>query len=500
MFSPANSDLEWVRARVAARFPIYETKVTEQAVQFLVNVDPSTMEAKFDELRLELVPKDYIPALAKQGGEYVVLVQRRAPQRFLGRNVNVILLVATLFTTTIAGALSWSGYDGVAFASLEAFGKGSVFFTLPLLSILGLHEMAHYMMAKRYKVHASLPFFLPAPPIPLGTFGAMISLRDPIPSRKALIDIGAAGPIVGLLTAIPVTLAGLWLMAIDPRPAPPNTGGGLQIQLPYLFQALAWLVPIPPDAIIHPTAFAGWVGLFVTALNLLPAGQLDGGHVARALLGENQRYLSYGATLFMILLALVPGGYQGWFIIAIFIIVLGARHPPPLNDLTPLDAKRYVLGAITASVLVLSFAVAPVVQIEPVAKIQFEQIGAEGVPVQTINLTVGAGNKTTASFRVVNAGNVKTAVNLTLDLQNLQNANLTVAFESVTIGTRSVAPGNGSVSFAFDSDEVANVTLTVNATAYTLASANWKFSVRASVDGEGVRPATTELGFILRVS
>lgn len=305
MFAQADRDVEWVRSQVAARFPVYETKVTEQAVQFLVTVDPATMESKFDDLRKELVPKDYIPFLAKQGGEFAVLVQRRAPQRFLGTNVNLILLVATLVTTTIAGALSWSGYDEVDFLSVDAFAKGSVFFTLPLLTILGVHEMAHYIMAKRYRVHASLPFFLPAPPFPLGTFGAMISMRDPMPSRRALIDIGAAGPLFGLVTAIPITLVGLWLMAVDPRPVPPNPGGGFAIELPILYQALALFVPIPQDSILHPTAFAGWVGLFVTALNLLPAGQLDGGHVARALLGENQRYLSYATTLFMLFLGIL---------------------------------------------------------------------------------------------------------------------------------------------------------------------------------------------------
>lgn len=503
MFSPADQELEWVRARVAARFPVYETKITEQAVQFLVTVDPATMEEKFDELRKELVPKDYIPFLAKQGGEHVLLVQRRAPQRFLGTHVNLILLVATLITTTIAGALNWGGYDDIDWASPEAFAKGVVFFTVPLLAILGIHEMAHYVMAKRYKIHASLPFFIPAPVVPLGTFGAMISMRDPIPSRKALIDIGAAGPLAGLVAAIPITLAGLWLMAIDPRPVPPNPGGGYAIELPILYQALAWFVPIPQDAILHPTAFAGWVGLFVTALNLLPAGQLDGGHVARALLGENQRYVSYGATLFMLFLGLFFS--SSWFIIAIFILVLGTRHPPPLNDLTALDPKRYVLGVLTAAVLIGSFAAQPLAPIEPFGEIQFEETVNPGTPVQTITLVINlsrpAERNSTHAFLVANAGNVRTQVNLTLDaldLQNLRNVNLSASFESVSVGNRSVSIGNGSVVFSFNSDESANVTLRIDATAYALAPQDWTFSVRASVTGEGVRPETTDLGVTLR--
>jgi hypothetical protein len=140
MFSAAAQELEWVRGQVAARFPVYETKVTEQAVQFLVNVDPATMEGKFDELRTELVPKDYIPVLAKQGGEYSIIVQRRPPQRFLGISVNLVLLALTLFTTILAGAFQWAGYDNLDWLTLEAFAKGSLFFTLPLHAILGLHR------------------------------------------------------------------------------------------------------------------------------------------------------------------------------------------------------------------------------------------------------------------------------------------------------------------------------------------------------------------------
>jgi len=498
MFSPADEELEWVRSRVAARFPVYETKVTEQAVQFLVNVDPASLEAKFDELRLELVPKDYIPVLAKQGGEYAIIVQRRAPQRFVSTQVNLVLLVVTLATTTLAGALYWSGYDSVDFASLDAFANGTLFFTLPLLAILGFHEMAHYVVAKRYKVHASLPFFLPAPPIPLGTFGAMISMRDPMPSRRALIDIGVAGPLMGLAIAIPVTLVGLVLMQLDPRPLPPNLGGGFTINLPILYQALAYFVPVPQDAAFHPTAFAGWVGLFVTALNLLPAGQLDGGHVARAILGDNQRFLSYGAILFMLFLALYFG-YEGWFIIAIFILVLGARHPPPLNDLTKLDLRRYVLGAFTASILVLSFATVPLASIPPDAHVTFAVPGAPDAPISELNQTVTMGTNATLTFLVINRGNVLTAVNLTLDLQNFFGENLTVSFGNVTIGGQLVPVGAGYVVFRFNTSEVATVTLQIDATAYVLPPRNWTLAVLAAIDGELVPPEKLELPIMVRV-
>src|SRR2546427_4527635 len=329
MFTDVDKEIESVRAMIAARFPVYETRVTPQAVQFLVRVAPATMQAKFEDLRKELVPKNYIPLLTTQGGEHAILVQRRPAQRFVSWHVNLILLVLTIGTTLLAGASNWAGYANIGTFTGEAFLLGGLSFTLPLLLILGIHELGHYVVAKRYKVNASLPFFIPAPFLPLGTFGAVISMRDPMPSRKALIDIGAAGPVLGLITAIPITILGMLLWGATPHPASANSGGTLLIDLPPLYRVLSYFIPIPQDTVIHPTAFAGWVGLFVTALNLLPAGQLDGGHVARAVLGENGKFVSYGALLLMLGLSLF---YQGWLIIAIFILLLGARHPPPLND------------------------------------------------------------------------------------------------------------------------------------------------------------------------
>src|SRR3989441_2875838 len=157
-------------------------------------------------------------------------------------------------------------YSGQQILSAESIGFGSLFFTVPLLTILGSHEMGHYLVAKRYKVQASLPFFLPSVP-PLGTFGAFISMRDPIPNRRALLDIGVSGPLVGFAIAIPVTLAGLALSA-----ASPATGGTLAGQAPpsLLFPAPSVFFPLPETLLSPPPplAFAGWVGILVTAINL----------------------------------------------------------------------------------------------------------------------------------------------------------------------------------------------------------------------------------------
>jgi len=497
MFSEVDKEIEYVRGVVAARFPVYETRVTPQAVQFLVTVDPATMEAKFEDLRKELVPKDYIPSLTKEKGEHAIFVQRRAPQRFMGTRVNLVLFILTLGTTSWAGAVIWAGYDNIDWLSTAAWAYGSLFFTLPLLAILGVHEMGHYVVAKRYHVHASLPFFLPAPGTILGTFGAMISMRDPMPNRKALLDIGASGPILGLLTAIPVTLIGFGFMNADPRPVPLNTGGSFAIDFPLLYRVLAMFLPIPSNTLLHPTAFAGWVGLFVTALNLLPAGQLDGGHVARAVLGDKTKYVSYGFIGFMFLLGLF---YFGWFIIGMFILLLGARHPPPLNDLTRLDTRRYALAAGAAAVLVLAFVAVPLFPIEPEASVQFERPGAPGIALTELNVSVPAHGTTWTAFLLNNTGNVETTVNLTLSLPNFPS-NLTISFDSVHVGLRTYATTAGYANFTFNATEVANVTLFVNATSYSGPPWSLTFSVKSSVRSLVLaRPLGLELPVTLRVS
>src|SRR6266702_4437206 len=238
MDSPA-AEIESIRTVVAKYFTVYGVVVTPLALTFQVTSPTGSIDAPFDGLRQELVPKDYIPTIPS-----IV---------FFG------------------GAWNWSSYSGEPILSAASIGYGSLFFSLPLLTILGSHEMGHYLVAKRYKVQASLPFFLPSLP-PLGTLGAFISLRDPIPNRRALLDIGVSGPLVGFAIAIPVTLVGLALSTASPS-LPPSVAGE-QIQASLLFNFLSLFFPLPDSFVMHPLAFAGWVGLFVTAINLLPAGQL----------------------------------------------------------------------------------------------------------------------------------------------------------------------------------------------------------------------------------
>ena len=369
--SPPGPEIDWLRAEVSRFFPVYETRVTPVSLVLLVHADPSTLEQKFDALRQDLWPRFYVPQLHYGGGEYSVEIVRRPTRSSAwGFWVNLSLLAATIVSTTFAGAFLWLAYVGRATLIPSDFLWGGVYFAAPLLAILGLHELAHFVVARHHHVEASLPYFLAVPPpyLIFGTFGAFISLREPIPSRKVLFDIGAAGPLAGFAVAIPVTIAGIFLSVHAPVLSPTNCGptilgvnyGDLLIGLPIIWQGLAAFVPNASAIIsLHPLALAGWVGLLVTSINLLPAGQLDGGHVFRSLFRDGSRFVSYAAVIFLALVGFLTL-YLGWLLFAGLIILLGVRHPPPLNDVSPLGLRRYVIGAFVVAVLVVGFVLVPI--------------------------------------------------------------------------------------------------------------------------------------------
>ncbi|HEV2316227.1 MAG TPA: site-2 protease family protein [Thermoplasmata archaeon] len=360
------SELERLKALVGQYFPVYETKITANSLILLVHADPATLEPQFDRMRQELWPLFYVPQIRQEGGEYVVEVVRRPPVNPWGPYVNLALLVATVASTVVAGSFLWVAYRGGTGLTGSDFLWGAVFFAAPLLLILGLHELAHYVMARRHHVDASLPYFLPVPPpiLIFGTFGAFISLREPFPDKKALLDIGVAGPLVGFVVALPITLLGLHLSLGAPALSPASCGptflgfsyGNLLVGTPAIWSLFALFIPGALTN-LHPLALAGWVGILVTAFNLLPAGQLDGGHVARALLGKNATYASW-----IVLGVLVVIGFEfyfGWLIFAIFIFLVGMRHPPPLNDLSPVGWKRVGVGLVGVAILVGGFTLVP---------------------------------------------------------------------------------------------------------------------------------------------
>jgi Zn-dependent protease len=364
--SGGTTELDRLRRVVSAYFPVYETRVGPQSVLLAVHIDPATLEAKFDGLRRELWPLQFIPLLRRQSGEEFIEVVRRPTVKASRIWVNLLLLAGTIGTTAFAGSLIWLAYVGGNVLTWSDLGWGALYFGLPVMTILGLHELAHYVVARWHHVEASLPYFIPVPPPFLfGTFGAFISIREPFPDKKALFDIGAAGPLAGFAASIPIALAGLYLSAHSPVIPLTYCGpsifgvsyGNLLIGTPLFWYVLSLFFP-PTLVSLSPLALAGWVGLLVTAINLLPAGQLDGGHVFRALLGDRTRYLSYAVVI--ILLGIGLYFYTGWIFFAILILFLGARHPPPLNDVTPLDAKRYIVGACVAAVLITGFVVTPI--------------------------------------------------------------------------------------------------------------------------------------------
>jgi len=402
----AAKEIDYIKGLVARHFPVYDVRVSFDVVQYFCRADPTTLEGNFEEMRLEMNQLGYIPMITYEKGEYIVAIARRPATRYRGIYFNVALLIATTVSTLIAGLLQWASYDDVPsdeIWTLNTLAMGALTFTLPLMGMLAIHELGHFFMARRRKVAASLPFFIPSIP-PLGTFGAFISLRDPIPNRKSLLDIGVAGPFTGLVVAVAMAVLGLYLTNLGAKPLPQNIGseGVVSVSLPIIMTALEMLVPIEGDYLLHPTAFAAWVGILVTALNLLPVGQLDGGHLGRAILGARAKYLSWAVVAMLIGIGIY---YLGWLLFAMLVLFLGAKHPPPLNDITPLDAKRK--GVAIAAFVVLAVSFIPVPMTAVAADFSFEL-----EPITEVNATIAPGGSQEFIIVVNNTGNVLNEISL----------------------------------------------------------------------------------------
>ena len=259
--------------------------------------------------------------------------------------VHWLLFVLTLITTTWAGALH-AGVDLIKQPGRFAVGLP---YSLGLMLILGAHELGHYFAAKKHGISVTPPYFIPVP-FALGTFGAFIKLKSLAPDRRASFDVAVAGPMAGLVFAIPALLIGLkYSRIVIGPPSSDMLHTGVQVGSSFLLAILAKIslgaeTMQGHQLMLHPLAFAGWLGLFVTALNLLPIGQLDGGHMAHALFGARRGHaISVGALITLFALALfVWPGLMMWAVIVWFIA--GTRDVPALNDLTPLDPARRALG------------------------------------------------------------------------------------------------------------------------------------------------------------
>lgn len=295
-----------------------------------------------------------------------------------------LLLFALTFISTLAAGAGYSGVD--VFAEPLRMYKGLPF-SLTLMTILFSHELSHYAASKMHHTKATLPYFLPAPPIlsPIGTFGAFIKMKSPIATRKALIDIGASGPIAGFVLSVIASAVGLSYSTVVPVS---SVKEGISLGDSMLFSFLAHCAlgtpPASHDILLHPVAFAGWIGLLVTSLNLIPVGQLDGGHIAFAFLGRRQTLVSKslaGVLLTMGSLGLLqvlsdiaklplpygilqilrnlPDLWAGWALWGGLMIVLGLRHPPVLHWEVPLDAGRKCVGILSLVIFIITFMPSP---------------------------------------------------------------------------------------------------------------------------------------------
>ena len=285
--------------------------------------------------------------------------------------LNGILFALTVVSTFVVG-LGWSlsylhadrlASDPPPVLSAAALRDSrvlglSLLYVAALMAILLAHELGHYLTCRRYGIDATLPFFIPAPSL-IGTLGAFIRIRGAVTRRRQLFDIGIAGPLAGFVLALPALAWGLSRSRIVPSiPAEEAITFGEPLLLKAIGAALFGSLEAGRDIILHPVAFAGWVGVLVTALNLLPLGQLDGGHIVYALAGPRSRRL---ATAFMVLFVIMGVFYWvGWFVWALLILFLGMRHPRLLDEGASLGNSRKLLSGVVFAVFILSFIPDPV--------------------------------------------------------------------------------------------------------------------------------------------
>ncbi len=270
----------------------------------------------------------------------------------------LLLFIATCLSTLLA---QWpAGGEWLA-----SFGE-ALLYAVPVMTILVCHEMGHFLQARRYRVFASYPYFIPMPISPLGTFGAVIAMDPRRGDRKGLFDIGISGPLAGLVPTLFFTVLGLmWSKPVEWSPQPGGGGGNL-LGDPLLFQ---WLIPLVCDPIpeghqllLHPMAFAGWVGLLITSLNLMPIGQLDGGHILYGLLREKAHFVAQ--ALLLGLIVVVVWNYEkyfGWTLMLFLVALMGPNHPPTADDNVRLGFWRTVLGWLTLAFIPIGFTPTPFV-------------------------------------------------------------------------------------------------------------------------------------------
>ncbi len=263
------------------------------------------------------------------------------PLKFQDRRwLHALLFLLTIASTVLVGGWAYSA---------------------TILAILGCHELGHYLACRYYDVDASLPFFLPVPITLTGTLGAFIRIREPIPYKRWLFDIGIAGPIAGFLVAVPALFIGISLSHVVPL----QPDAGLFLGEPLLLKAASWVfwgsLPDTQTLVLHPVGFAAWFGLLATSLNLFPVGQLDGGHISYAVLGKRSTYVTIAMIGVAIVLSYRSASWIVWTVmITGMLFAFGVRHPPVIDEDVPLDRRRKILAVVAAIIFALCFTPAPI--------------------------------------------------------------------------------------------------------------------------------------------
>jgi len=338
-------EFEQLRGIVESEFAVEEGLIEYEVSTFYVKLGPDSKNA-FLRLVKRLDTLDFVPVLRDREGKTVLQVVRKPLVKSSRKIINWVLFLATIGTTLVTGY--------VLSLDLPNPLEGAVMFATALLAILVSHEMGHKLAAKRHGIESTPPYFIPGPPWPLGigTFGAVIQQKSLAPNRDALFDLGTSGPIIGFIFSAVAAAIGLHISSVrysaEILPSLP---------VPILFDFLAGAIvhlPPPPSGelytyiVLHPVAFAGWVGMLVTTLNLMPIGMFDGGHAVRGLLGQKARS---ALTFISILILLI----LGQFIMAILAFMLSMhKHPGPLDDVSKLTVGRKLATVILVLIFVLS--------------------------------------------------------------------------------------------------------------------------------------------------
>jgi membrane-associated protease RseP (regulator of RpoE activity) len=300
-------------------------------------------------------------------------------RRFWSKHKHLILLMLTAMTTYYMGMVEVSGFHAVK-ENIEPVELvniltlqiplehhfGALIYTFALLGFLGAHEMGHYLMCRFYGIRATLPYFLPNPLI-FGSFGAVIRIKSPIRNKKTLFDVGIAGPLAGFVVAVPILFIGMMqshiLVISEVAPPAGAESGFITLGEPLIQNLINQIIYVGSGdkaIFLSPLAWVGWFACLVTAINLLPVSQLDGGHIFYAVFGRKHYFVSVAVVGAMVLLALFMG-YYGWLVWALLIVIFfKLKHPPVVDEDLPLDLKRKLLALVALAILILCFVPVPI--------------------------------------------------------------------------------------------------------------------------------------------